>query len=127
MAVDNLKTTIDNYYSNNKEELHALFNNNEKMREIYKLELIPKDSKEAQFVSSDDVKNIFAKKGFHAFDIKKLDFAEDHKNKENFKMSIRKNNAYDEQRFNKVLNEQAEKNGFTVKIIEEKAQIQKKK
>ena len=27
MAVDNLKTTIDNYYSNNKEELHALFNN----------------------------------------------------------------------------------------------------
>ena len=97
------------------------------MREIYKLELIPKDSKEAQFVSSDDVKNIFAKKGFHAFDIKKLDFAEDHKNKENFKMSIRKNNAYDEQRFNKVLNEQAEKNGFTVKIIEEKAQIQKKK
>lgn len=31
MAVDNLKTTIDNYYSNKKEELHTLFNNNEKM------------------------------------------------------------------------------------------------
>lgn len=31
MALDNLKTTIDNYYSNKKEELHNLFNNNENM------------------------------------------------------------------------------------------------
>ena len=31
MDLDNLKTTIDNYYSNKKEELHTLFNNNEKM------------------------------------------------------------------------------------------------
>lgn len=31
MVHDNLKTIIDNYYSNNKEELHTLFNNNEKM------------------------------------------------------------------------------------------------
>ncbi len=31
MDIDNLKTTIDNYYSNKKEELHTLFNNNEKM------------------------------------------------------------------------------------------------
>jgi len=30
MTVDNLKTIIDNYYSNNREELHALFSNNEK-------------------------------------------------------------------------------------------------
>ena len=96
------------------------------MREIYKLELIPKDSKNAEFVSSDDVKNIFAKKGFHAFDIKKLDFADDNKNKENFKMSIRKNNAYTEDRFNKVLNEEAEKNGFKVRLIEENTQVKKK-
>lgn len=25
MDIDNLKTTIDNYYSNKKEELHTLF------------------------------------------------------------------------------------------------------
>jgi predicted O-methyltransferase YrrM len=31
MDLDNLKTTIDNYYSNKKEELQTLFNNNEKM------------------------------------------------------------------------------------------------
>ena len=31
MDLDNLKTTIDNYYSNKKEELHTLFNNTEKM------------------------------------------------------------------------------------------------
>lgn len=31
MTVENLKTTIDNYYSNNKEQIHALFNKNENM------------------------------------------------------------------------------------------------
>lgn len=106
---------------------NILVNNNEKKREIYKLELVPKDPKNAEFMSSDDVKNIFAKKGFHAFDIKKLDFAEDHKNKENFRMNIRKNNAYNEERFNKVLNDEAEKNGFKVRLIEEPAQMKKKK
>lgn len=69
---------------------------------------------------------MFAKKGFHAFDIKKLDYADDHKNKENFKMSIRKNNAYNEENFNKALNEEAEKNGFAIRVIEEKTQVKKK-
>lgn len=96
------------------------------MREVYKLELIPKDPKNAEFVTSEDIKKIFSKKGLHAFDVKKLDNADDNKNKENFKMSIRKNNAYNEDRFNKVLNEEAEKNGFKVKVIQEKMQIKKK-
>jgi hypothetical protein len=41
-------------------------------------------------------------------------------------MSIRKNNAYDQDRFDKVLNEEAERNGFKVKFIEEKMQVKKK-
>ena len=69
---------------------------------------------------------MFAKKGLHAFDIKKLDFAEDHKNKENFKMSLRKNNAYNEDKLLKVLKGEAEKNGFKVKVIEDKTQVKKK-
>ena len=31
MTPDNLKSKIDTYYSNNNEELHSLFNNNEKI------------------------------------------------------------------------------------------------
>jgi hypothetical protein len=85
------------------------------------------DSKKAELISSEDVKKIFAKKGFHAFDIKKLDFAEDHKSKENFRLNIRKNNTYNDEIFNKALNEEAEKNGFKVLLIEEPSQIKKKK
>lgn len=73
------------------------------------------------------MKNIFAKKGIHAFDIRKLEFADDQKNKENFKMSIRRNSAHSDKNFNNILNEEAEKNGFKVKIIEEKKQQLKKK
>jgi hypothetical protein len=106
--------------------IYFLVNNNEKIREVYKLELIPNDPKNAEFITSDDIKNIFAKKGLHAFDVKKLDFADDNKNKENFKMSIRKNNAYNNDGFNRVINEEAERNGFKVKVIEEKMQVKKK-
>ena len=41
-------------------------------------------------------------------------------------MSIRKNNAYNNDGFNRAINEEAERNGFKVKVIEEKMQVKKK-
>ena len=69
---------------------------------------------------------MFAKKGLHAFDIKKSEFAGDNKNKENFNFCIRKNNAYNENKLNKVLKEEAEKNGFSVKFVQEKSHNKKR-
>ena len=41
-------------------------------------------------------------------------------------MSLRKNNAYNEDKLLKVLKGEAEKNGFKVKVIEDKTQVKKK-
>jgi hypothetical protein len=90
------------------------------------LEFIANNAKNVENVSSTDLKNIFAKKGLHAFDIKKNDFSGENKNKENFKICIRKNNAYDENKLNKVIKEEAERNGFTIKFVEDKNYNKKK-
>lgn len=82
--------------------------------------------KKAEMVTSEDLKINFAKKGLHAFDIKKNEFAGDNKNKENIKICIRKNNAHNEKNINNLLKEEAEKIGYKVKIFEEKTHNRKK-
>jgi len=63
---------------------------------------------------------------FHAFDISRNEQCNDPKDKENIRISIRKSNAYSDDKLNNILQQEAMKNGFDIKKIEEKPIKQKK-
>lgn len=62
---------------------------------------------------------------FHAFDIARNNYADAQANKENIKISIRKNDSCTDDKLNEVMKEQANKNGFEIRRLDFRPGVKK--